>query len=200
MHNWKSLRRVGHHLSSRPRPRVLAPGRKAHGLPAVACWRVVCCLVALAVGLALGFAPGQSVRAAPLVVNNCNAGGAGSLAAAVAAANVGTSDTVSITATCTGASAVNPGATLVFSEMARAIAITREATSSGFVVTGGNARTVLQVDANVRVTISGITITGGKGATGAAGTTGTAGTGSTGGTGGGGGAGGDRQLWHPHPR
>jgi hypothetical protein len=202
MQHRKGLRRVGRYLSSRPRPRALAPGRAARGRPAAPWWRVVCCLVALAAaGLALGLAPVQSARAAALTVDNCNAGGPGSLAAAVAAANASAgADTITITASCTGNSTVNPGATLVLSDTSGATTITRAGAASDFGVGGGYARTVFVVNTGVTATISGIAIVAGRGATGTTGTTGTAGTpadclnapgsGGNGGNGGNGGAGG----------
>ena len=100
-------------------------------------------LVAMAMLLAFALSPGQVAHAAGLSVTNCNSTGSGSLAAAVATANTNAqADTITITATCTGASAVNPGATLVLSETGTTI--TRAGASSGFVVSGGNARTVLR--------------------------------------------------------
>src|SRR6476469_6176288 len=98
-------------------------------------------LVVMAMFLALPFSSVPVALAAGLSVVNCNATGGGSLADAVATANTNAqADTITITATCTGASAVNPGATLVLSDTAGATTITRAGSSSGFAVSGGNAR------------------------------------------------------------
>ena len=153
-------------------------------------------LVVMAMFLALAFSPWEVVHAASLSVTNCNATGAGSLTAAVIAANTSAgADTITITATCTGASAVNPGVTLVLSDTTGATTITQAGSSSAFAVSGGNARTVFMVNTGVTASISGITITGGRGATGTTGTAGANGADSpftleTGGNGGNGGNGG----------